>query len=250
MKLFSSKYISPVTEFCAVAGLLLRVALEIWGIDDKGLYMTWHPLYIGLFALSALLVLWLLLSCRKLSGQPVFSSSRITFAGAIVAATGILVTDVFELIENLNTAFTFQSTATLVTLIASALCFVLGILASVALIFGGVLQRKGKRVHFLFYAVLTVYFLIHPLTQYRMWSSDPQLINYCFQLLASVCLLLTSYHRTALAAGKQGAKRYVFFSRLAIFFCSVSVVGEHLFYLAMLLWLLAAPCRLQMEEEI
>jgi len=250
MKLFSDKYIPLVTELCALAGLLLRVALEFWGMDEKGLYITTHPLYIGLFVLSALVIVWLLLSCRKLSGQPVFPSSKGALFAAIVAAIGILATDVLELLSSLDTAFALHSTATLVTLIASVISFVLGILAAVALVLSGVLQHKGKPVHYLFYAVLTVYLLIHPLTQYRMWSSDPQLLNYSFQLLASICLLLTCYHRTALAAGKTGAKRYVFFSRLAIFFCGISIVGEQLFYLGMLLWLLAQPCRLQTEEEV
>ena len=250
MKLFSHKYIPAVTLACGAAGFAARWALELLCIDEKGLYLTGHPSFIGLFALSALVTVWLFLCCRKLTGKAEFPSSLIPLFGSIVAAAGILITDVYELILNWQSYCALRDAATQSTLIISTVCFVLGILAAGALILAGILQQKSKRVHFLFYAILAVYLMVHPLSQYRMWSSDPQLLTYCFHLLASICLLLTAYHRTALDAGKSGCKRYVFFSQLALFFCCVSIQGESwLFYLTMALWVAANTVRFLPEEE-
>lgn len=248
MKLFSYKSSSLVVPLCTLAGVIMRLLLEFFGIDEKGLYLTGHPLYIGLFVLSGLVLIWLLLSSRNVTGQLQFSASVGALVANVIAAVGILLTDGYELFICAADCFTVQDAASQATLILSAACFVVGILAAVALVFAGILQYKGKNVHFLFYAVLTVYLLLHPLSQYRMWSSDPQLLKYCFQLLASVCLLLTAYHRTALAAGKPDYKRYFLFSGLAFFFCGISITGENLFYFAMLQWLIYTPKYVHPEE--
>lgn len=254
MKLFSCKYLPLVTAACGVVGFAMRTALDLFFIDEKGLYMTQHPLYIGLFVFSALFALWLFLTARK--AKPVayekqFAPSWVAFGGCVAAAAGILATDCLELIVSWQDFRMLQNKTAEATLIISAVCFVVGVLAAAALVLSALLQRKGKRVHFAFYSVLAVYLMVHPLSQYRMWSSDPQVLNYIFHLLASVILLLAVYHRAALDAGKTGLRRYVLLTQLALFFCCISIQGDSwAFYLAMALWLVTNTGRLYIEEEI
>ena len=250
MKLFSHKYIPAVALGCGAIGFTLRQAVEYGCIDEKGLYLTGHPLYISLFVLSALVLIWLFVSCRKLTGKLAHAPSAVALAGSIIAASGILYAVVEELVHNLQQSFVLHNDNNDFSLIVSAVCFVLGILAAGALVFSGILQQKNKPVHYLFYAVLTVYLLIHPLSQYRMWSSDPQLLHYGFHLLASISLLLSTYHRAALAGGMNDTRRYIFFSHLALFFCCLSIQGESwLFYLSMALWIATNPAQLPEEEN-
>lgn len=234
-KLFDAKLLPILPLSAGILGLLLRFWLYATGIDEKGLLVTGHPLMPISFLLTAAVLAALLLCCRNIPKNSDFPESPVAALGCAAAAIGILLTNTLELIIR-------QDTITIV-------CFALGIAAAICMLIATACHIKGNRPSFIVFGILTVYLMLHPLSQYRLWSADPQLMNYCFHLLASVFLMLTGYHRTALDAGKGNAKWYTFCSQAALFFCCISIHGDSwLFYLSMALWTAAGLCKPSKQE--
>lgn len=241
MKKLLTPKVLPLFPLCAgLLGLVLRVILYAVGVDEKGLLARNHPLTVLLFVLTAAVLAVLFLCTRKATAPASYFSrfpeSPVAAFGCAAAAVGILLTDTYEL-------FIRHDTITVA-------CFVLGIAAAASIGFIGFCRTKGVRPSFLYHGILTVYLMLHPLSQYRLWSSDPQLMNYCFHLLASVFLMLAGYQRTALDAGTGKPKWYAFCSQAALFFCCISTHGDSwLFYLTMAIWTATGLCVLQAPEK-
>jgi hypothetical protein len=152
-----------------------------------------------------------------------FPVSKPAAVGCWIAALGILITDYRELSA-------VQDNITMIS-------FLLGLIAAACLVLLGLFRLRGTRPKLFLHACITAYLMIHVISQYRIWSAEPQLQNYGFQLLASVFLMLSAYHRTTLDADCGNHRWYLFFHCGALFFCCLAIVGGNpLFYLAMGLW--------------
>ena len=240
MKKYFSPKLLPLFPLCTgLLGLLLRVILYRVAIDEKGLIISGHILSVLPFVLTAV-VLAVLFLCIRNAAPPsayaaLFPPSYTAAFGGICAAVGILLMDIYEL-------FMRQDAITIA-------CLVLGVFAAAGLICSARCRIRGKQPSFLFHTMLTLYFMVHPLSQYRFWSADPQLLNYCFHLLASVLLMLAAYYRAALDASAGSAKRYAFYSQAALFFCCISIHGSSwLFYCAMAIWTATNLCACTQED--
>ncbi len=235
-KFFQPKYIPLIALTCGILGFLLRLWLYTTGMEENGLLRTAHPANALLFVLTALVLGGIFLCLRPLVGVPpykrLFKPSVPAAIGCVVAAVGILATDIYELSHQPDN-------------VAIASC-VLGVLASISLVILAFCRYQGKRPNFFLHGCVTVYLMIHLVFQYRIWSSEPQLQEYVFQLLASVFLMLSTYHRTTLDARSGSRRWYVFFNFGAVFFCCLAIRGESwLFYLAMAVWTATADCSLK-----
>jgi 4-amino-4-deoxy-L-arabinose transferase-like glycosyltransferase len=143
--------------------------------------------------------------------------------GCVAAAAGILWVNVREL--------TWQKdTITLLTLI-------LGLLAAFSLAMVAWKRKGCARPSCLFHALVTVYLMFHLVSQYRLWSSESQLLIYFFPLMASIFLMLSAYHSAVLDLRKERRSGFVFFSQAALFCCMMCCRGsDWLFYLSGALW--------------
>lgn len=230
------KYLPVFTLVCGLVGFLLRLWLFGTGIDEKGLLVASHPANALTFILTGITLAAIFLAVRKLpkvrSHKKLFPASLTALLGCIPAAAGILLTAWHELQLK-------QDMITTVTL-------VLAILAAVALVLLGIGRKKGLRPNFLMQTVLTVYLMFHLVSQYRLWSSEPQLQVYCFQLLASVCLMLCVFHGTILDTQVGSRRWFVFFNQAALLCCCMSLVGDSwAFYLAMGIFCATNLCSLK-----
>jgi membrane protease YdiL (CAAX protease family) len=63
----------------------------------------------------------------------------------------------------------------------------MGIAAAAALAFTGLCRLKGLRPTFLFHTLICLNFVVRLISHYQIWCADPQLQDYCFQLLGTVC---------------------------------------------------------------
>lgn len=230
------KYMPLFTLLLGFAGFGLRWWLFSTGVDEKGLLEEGHPANYLTFLLAALAVGTLFLWSQKLtkvrSHKKLYPASAVALLGCIAAAGGIGLTTFYEL----------QGKQDLITAVTVALAG----LAFVSVILLGVGRKKGLRPNFLMQAFLTVYLMFHLVSQYRQWSSEPQLQLYCFQLLASVCLMLSAFHGAVLDTQVGSRRRYVFFNQGALFFCCMSLVGDFwFFYLAMGIFCATNVCSLQ-----
>lgn len=209
-------------------GLLLRFLLYATGTDDQGLLERGHFAYYLMGILNIAVLAGLFLLSRDIRGPELyrdcFPTSTPAGIGCILAAVGVLVTTIAEA----SAADTTQ-----------LVCTVLGFAAVLILLFLGVCRLCGLEPHFLFPAVLCVYFAIRMVSQYRHWSADPQLQDYCYHLCACVGLMLTAYHHAAFGAGLGNHRRLWFLSLATGYLCCLAVAGpeNHLFYLTTGIWL-------------
>lgn len=237
MKRNLQKYLPLFTLLCGAVGLLLRFWLFATGLDEKGLLVTGHPANTLIYIVAALFMAALFLAVRPLGPMDDYSKlfpvGATSLLGCVAAALGLIYAAFRELTMR-------RDPVTMMTL-------VLAVAAAVCLILLGNSRKIGKRPHYLLRTVLTVYLMLHLISQYRLWSAEPQLQYYFFQLLASVLLMLTAYHGTVLDA-KTGSRRwYVFCNQAALFCCCLSLQGDSwLFYLTMGIYTATTVCDLQM----
>lgn len=236
-KIFKAASLPLFTVLTGLAGFGLRLWLFRTGIDEKGLLATNHPAGILVWILTALVIAVLALGTWKLTEiskySRLFPGNKLAALGCILGAAGILYVNIRDLLQ-VKDAITIAA-------------LVLGVIAAVALILLGACRWQGKRPAFWLRSVMTVYFMLHLVSQYRLWSAESQLQIYFFPLLASVFLMLTAYHGAVLDAGKGGSRRWFAFGSLAaLFFCCLSLQGASWpFYLTMALWMGTGLCTLQ-----
>jgi len=239
-RIFTPKLLPLLPLGAGILGLILRTVLYATGIDAKGLLAAGHPLQAVLWILTALVIGGVFLCTRAVPTPKKyfdrFPPSPLAAFGSLAAGVGILLTEVLEVSAQADTL--------------GIVCLVLGIGSALSLGMVAHSRIKNLRPSFFFHLVVTVYLMLHPLSQYRIWCADPQLFDYCFHLLASVFLMLAAYQRTTLDAGLGNCRQYAFFSQCALFFCCMSINGDSwLFYLTMALWTATGLCATQPPQE-
>ena len=210
-------------------GALLQTWYFFTGIDGKDLFLKNHPAVVLSYLLLAAAMLGLFLWARSVSRTPsvkkLLPASPLSFFGSLIGGAGILATAVFELTKG----------ADLVALV----CLLVGVGAAGCVVYGGICRLQGALPLFKTRSVTVVYCILHLVSQYRVWSAQPQMALYFFPVLASVLLMAAVYQRAALEAGEKNAGAYGFFTGSAIVLCLFSLPTEGgVFYLAMALWLL------------
>lgn len=227
IKNFKPQHLPFFTVCAGIIGLILQQILLRTGFDRKGLLIAGHGAGIGLYILTAIVLLVLFLVVRTLPPVPkysqLFPASKLSFGGCILSAVGVLVFSVFRILQHQDTF----------AMIAAAL----GALAAVSVFLLSFARKAGKTPNFLLHVCLTLYLTFQLISVYRHWSSDPQLLLYIFPLLASVFLMLAAYHAACLDAQKNNRRWYVFSNQAALFFCFLSLSNDYwLFYLSMGIW--------------
>lgn len=241
-KLFKPTMLPLFTLIAGVVGFGLRLWLFLTGVDARGLLPANHLAGILSFVLTAIVLAALVLCTYTLtplgSYSKLFPAWLLAGIGCAAAAAGILYVNIRDLIAQ-------PDIITIATL-------VLGVVAAAALLILGFCRLKGKHPSFWLQAAVTVYFMLHLVSQYRLWSSESQLQVYFFPLLASVFLMLTAYHGAVLDANKKANRRgYAFCNQAALFFCCMSLQGSSWpFYLAMAAWLGTNLCSMKAVKPV
>ncbi len=218
-------------------GILLRTWLLLGGTDDKGLLRSGHPAQILLIILTVLVLAVVVFFAKDLVKAPKYSfnypASVIGAIGAGVAALGILITSLAELSAGGDTLFT--------------VCAVMGLVCTPILALIALSRWKGYRLNVLLHGFVCFYMMLHLVCQYRQWSSDPQLMAYCFQLFCQASLVLSVFYRACFDAD-MGNRRLLVISHLAaVFFGLLSIPGssDWLYYFSACVWMLTDLCSLQ-----
>lgn len=215
-------------------GLLLRVWLMSSGVDQKGFLVSGHIAGILLFALVAGAMVALFFLTRDLLEATKyefnFPASDIGGFGAFVAAAGIAISSIVDMFIAVDAL--------------EVIAAVFGLAAAALLVLTGLCRRRGTMPSVLIHVGICVYLMMRLVCYYRHWSSDPQILDYCFQLVATACLMLTTYQRAAFDARDGKRRPYAFFSLAAIFFSCISLVGwsNILFFLSVIVWQITDLC--------
>lgn len=197
-------------------GLALRIVLYATGTDDKGLLARNHWACTAVWLLTAAVALLLFFQTRHIQGpeayRDAFPVSYVSGLGAIAMGVVVLVTTISGL-KNLDTNL-------------GRVLTVVGFVAAVSLVFIGICRLMGMKPLFLCHGAVCIYFALRMVSQYQLWSSDPQLQDYVFYLMAYVCLMLTAYHHAAFDAG-MGVHRWLWLLSLAsVYLCCLSLKGN------------------------
>ena len=217
----------------------LGLLLHLWLLntkDSEGFLAVWHISEILMWVLTAgvvVLLLWLtsrLLEASKYQFN--FPPSEPFGVGTWLGALGIGGTSLIELLSGAD--------------ILSGITAVLGLISAVALVIVGLLRIKGLRPSALLHGTVCVYLMIRIICLYRHWSSDPQLMDYCFQILALVSLMIAVYHRATFDADFGKRRPYAFFNLLSVYFCCLALPGweNTAFFLGCGVWMFTDTCNL------
>lgn len=195
-------------------GLALRFALYATGMDGRNLLITGHWANTAVWMITAVTLAGLILLCRTLAGPETYSDCHPVSApaalGAALGGCAILVTAIGEF-----------SYFTRLDLIVTAL----GIAAGISLLVLAACRLTGRKATPLLHALVSLFFAIRMIRQYQLWSSDPQVQNYCFYLCAYVALMLSAYHHAEFEADMGNHKRLWMYSLAAVYFCALSLKG-------------------------
>jgi len=224
------KYLNPhsLPLFSVLLGVFTsfaRLWLQRGGVDEKGLYIAGHPGgVLSMIAIPVFLVV-LYLCTHPMAGLPHPLPARLSQKQSGIL--GILST-VFLFLHGI---MLFTEPLDTLGMVYAGMTFV----CAVCFLWLALCRLKGIRPHYLFYVVITAYLILHLLRQYRMWSAEPQIFAFFFQLMASVMLMLFAYQCACRRDG--GSTRwYALFHQCALFF-SIAAMDNIRFYYIMALWL-------------
>ena len=226
-------WMAPVLGLLGMASIW---AVFTFGSDEKNLILPFHISILAVWLLTAAMVggtVYLLWDLTESGGyRRLFPDSRLAALGTLVAGLCILAT-VIESLTAMNEPIRILSG-------------ILKIAAGAALLHLAWCRWNNIRGSFLAWAAVTAYMLLRIMFEYRSWSVEPQLLHYLFPLLASVCMALAMYHRTAFALRLGSRKQFLFFSQIGAFCCLLALPAEPVpFYLGMAVWALTDRCSLK-----
>lgn len=209
-------------------GCIFHTILFTVGLDAKGLPVTSHWSHTALWALTGLAALTIFLISSKLSGSEEYAdaypTSIFSGIGCLTAAAGF---------------FAFGAPAAQYGIPGTADMVMRGI-AGAALGAVAFCRFTGRKPAALLHSVLCLYLALRMINQYRMWSADPQIVEYCFYLGSYVALVLTCYQWAAFDVDMGSHKKLWGCGLAAVFLISVSLAGpqEQPFLLCCLVWVL------------
>lgn len=171
-------------------------------------------------------------------GRGVFAASLIGAAGVALGSVALIV-DLQKQTDLLLAAFG----------LVTALCWVVIALDRLR-------RRTAPAVLFM---IPALFFAVKLIFEFRNWSRDPMILDYCFDLLALICVMCASFHLGGFCfdAGRR---------RITAFFCGCGVIfgaaamaggmirefcmtGGGMVWLLANLWLLLRPARKSRTEQ-
>ena len=235
-----NKILPLLAPVLGLLGAVAMWALFAFGTDDRGLLISFHPAALTVWLLTAVMIVSLLALLRKMEDtaghRRLFPESHLAAFGTLCAAVGILAT-VVESLTAMDEPIRIISG-------------VLKLAAGIALIYLAWCRWKNVRGSFLAWVAVTAYMLLRIMFEYRSWSTQPEVLEFFFPLLASVCMVLAMYHRTAFCVKMGSRSQFLFFTQLGAFCCLVALPTEPApFYAGMALWAMLDRCSLKVVKS-
>lgn len=228
-------FLLPTVALGAVSLLVYRYMMDTC-FDEKGLLVLWNIPSIVLMLIGAAFAIYLLVMSRTLGGSVTYDQAfpRCLLSGCLVLA-GAAELYLCIQAELMPTGW--------------ELYFYLATVAAMAIT--GLMRIFGKRPWFIFNGIVCLFFMYRMICNYRIWSSDPQIQDYAYQMTACSMLTLAAFHRTCCDAGIIDRKRLVVTALAAAFCCIVSLNDNNfVFYLSSGLWAAGSLCSLgQLPQE-
>lgn len=218
-----------LTLALGTAGMILMMCLLLTGVDEAGLFIAGHPAGILVWLTAAGLAICLGLMLQTLGGKTKYSR---LFPHSIPAAIGTLCAGasvLWHAVDHLGSN--------------EILPGIVGVAAGVSLVYLAYCRATEQRSRFLVWTGVTAYLMVRLMLKYQTWSSEPQLLSYCFPMLASVCMTLALYYRAAFCMNVGSRRGYVFFTQMGAFFCMAALPVEFdPIYVGLAAWAMTDLC--------
>lgn len=246
-KFLKSMYLPYCTLILGILSFLCMYWLYATGLDERMLLDPLHPGAILTWLLTAVMIAAVILLSRPLTGkmryERVFPGSLAGAIGTGISAVGIAITAYGELTAGSDRIV--------------ALGGWLGLLSAVSLLYLSFCRYAQIRPLFFARSAVLLYLMLHLLCRYRVWSAEPELLRYGFELAATVCFLLACYNRLAIEAGMFQRRSYLCFSMLGTYFAMAALPGasDRVFLITMAVWAMTDLCSLRsrrprMQEDV
>ena len=237
------------TAAAALTALGLHRYMMETCIDDMGLLIGGYLPGKLLWVLTIGFVGYLLILLSTLGGRGGYGDNfpRNILCGLLMAvAGGVLLLSARDLsvVPGVSVPVQTQALAGFMVVLTDSSMVVLPWLSGAAMVVLGLMRMTGRKPLFLFSGILCLFYMLTLIRSYRLWSADPQLHAYCFQLLAMVLLLLCSFHRTCWDAGVI-QRRKLLFTAMTAAVCAAAALSSGFqpgFFLASALWALGCGC--------
>ena len=118
-----------------------------------------------------------------------------------------------------------------------------GMVMAICWFVAGLERVRGRKVPAALFMLPALLCAVELICEFRFWSRDPQILAYCFDLLAMICVMCATYHLGGFCFNKGGRRRTAFFCLCGVFFCAAAMVdgaaNSQIRSAASALWLLA-----------
>lgn len=198
----------------AIAGALLR----LWQLRSApdGLWTIATPQSLAIAAAAAVVIVVLAVLSSRLSQRPEYQKN---FPAQFSIGAGYVVGGMVLVAACIVVALT-QNGLPLYLSVAGGLC---GVLVGVH----GVMRMRGATPGLLTGCLPVLWLVLRIIADFKNWSNDPAILDYCFELFALLCSMLACFHVAGFSANRGKRRISLFWSMTAVFFCAVSMAdGE------------------------
>lgn len=209
MSLQTKRIILPLLFLAlGLTGMTSRLGLYAAAVDAKGLLAS-HLLTLVLLGLTALAAAGAVLLTGK---------TRVSIPGGIPAALGSAALAAAVIVQSLRMDAAEDSRFLMLNLAFSAAG------AACALVLALCHVRK-KQPHFGLYAVVCIFYCIHQMLCYPLWSKNPQIMDYAYSLGAVLCAILFCYGQAAQVLGVKHTRFQAAIGLFGIFCCYTAIAN-------------------------
>ena len=134
-----------------------------------------------------------------------------------------------------------------------------GLAAAFCWIGTALLRYRGSRPHVGLYLLPVLFFAAMLIVEFRIWSRDPAILDYCYDLFALISVMLGLFYVGSFSLDRGRRRMAVFFLLCGLFFCAASIAGSRLrhccimggtmLWMLLHLWRLLRPGRRQEQTE-
>ena len=246
------------TLAAGLASLGLHRYMMGFCFDDRGLLLEGNLPGKLLWAVGAAFVLMLALTLRSIGGDGSYEDNFPAdwLGGGLMLAAGLCLAWAVPGLELYVQPPVMEGMALTIAQVTGWMAKYLPWTAAACMAVLGGFRMAGRKPWPIFGGVICLFYMLMLVTNYRLWSADPQLHTYAYQLLAEVLLMLASFHRTCCDGGIIQRKKLLATGLGAAVCCMAALSGgfQWWFFLASGLWSLGSMCHVEVlppdpEEE-
>ena len=91
------------------------------------------------------------------------------------------------------------------------------------LVWHGLCRARGRVPGLLAGCVVVAWLVARIIGDFKSWSTDPAVLDYCFQLFGLLCAMLGLFHASGFSADRGKRRITLFWSMTGVFFCAISL---------------------------